>query len=146
MSNIIKPDQHLATYIYEKQTNPDAQIVLRQYQREVVEMVDSIVELAHGERDFVKSENDWKVFEELLIFWMKQWPEEYIEFKDAIKDIRETRGTGGYSKSKEIKYVGALPSQRFMKMVKAIFPAQQWDKKFTQKFVNRFPLFKVGGA
>lgn len=120
--------------------------MLRAYKRDVVETVDSIVELAHGQRDFIKSENDWKVVEELLKFWAKKWPHEYIEFKQSVADIRETRADGGYSKSKEIKYVGALPSQRFMKMIKAIFPAQQWDKTFTQKFVNKFPLFKVGGA
>lgn len=144
--NIQKPDQHLASYILEKQMNPDTRLVLRAFEREVVETVDAIVELAHGERDFIKTESDWKVFEELLKFWIKQWPQEYIEFKETIRDLRETRNDGGYSESKELKYVGALPSQRFMKMVKAIFPAQQWDKKFISKFIKRFPLFKVGGA
>lgn len=146
MGKILKPDQHLATYVYEKMTNPEAQIMLRAFERSLVEEVDSIVELAHGERDAVTSESDWKVFEELLKFWAKRWPDEYSEFKSVVSDIRATRNDGGYSQSKEIRYVGALPSQRFMKMVKAIFPHQQWDKKFTSKFVKRFPLFQVGGA
>lgn len=146
MSTIQRPDQHLANYIFEKQTNPDAKIMLRAFERRVVDTVDRIIELAHGQRDLITSESDWKVVEELLKFWAMQWPQEYIEFKGSIRNIRETRRDGGYSTSKEIKYVGALPSQRFMKMMKAIFPGQQWDKKFTQKFVNRFPLFKVGGA
>lgn len=146
MSNIQRPDQHLATYVTEKMLNPDSQFVVRAFQREVVDAVDAIVELAHGEREFVTTENDWKVFEELLKFWAKKWPDEYMEFKSVVSDIRATRNSGGYSQSKEIKYVGALPSQRFMKMVKVIFPAQQWDKKFTNKFVKKFPLFKVGGV
>lgn len=146
MSNIQRPDQHLATYVTEKMLNPDSQFVVRAFEREVVDTVDAIVELAHGERDFVRTDSDWRVFEELLKFWAKRWPDEYMEFKSAVSDIRATRNSGGYSQSKEIKYVGALPSQRFMKMVKSIFPAQQWDKKFTNKFVKKFPLFKVGGA
>ena len=146
MGIIHKPDNHLATYILEKQMYPEAKILLRAYKRDVVESVDSIIELAHGQRDYVKSDSDWKVVEALLKFWSNKWPFEYREFKQSISDIRETRNDGGYSESKEIKYIGALPSQRFMKMIKAIFPAQQWDKNFTQKFVNKFPLFKVGGA
>ncbi len=133
-------------YVYEKETNPNSVIMMRQFQKQVVDAVDRIVELAHGQRDLVKTDNDWKVVEELMGFWAKQWPHEYMEFKSAVDDIRETRNEGGYSSTKEIKYVGALPSQRFMKMLKAIFPAQQWDKKFSNKFVKRFPLFKVGGA
>ena len=146
MNTIHRPDQHLATYVTEKMMNPDTRFVVRVFERQVVDTIDAIIELAHGERDFVKSASDWKVVEAMLGFWAKKWPEEYTEFKASVADIRATRNTGGYSKSKEIKYVGALPSQRFMKMLKAIFPAQQWDKKFTQKFVNKFPLFKVGGA
>ena len=141
---IIRPDQHLATYIYEKTVNPDAVIVLKQYRRDVVDRVDRIIELAHGQRDFVISENDWKIVEELFMFWANQWPNEYREFKSVVPDIRSSRKDGGYSQSKEIKYVGAIPP-RFMKMIKAIFPAQQWDKKFINKFVNKYPLFKVGG-
>lgn len=146
MNRIIKPDPYIGLYKAEKLMNPQTKIMLRQFERSLVEEVDSIVELAHGERDAVTTESDWKVFEELMKFWAKRWPEEYYEFKEVVKDIRETRNDGGYSASKEIRYVGALPSQRFMKMVKAIFPMQQWDKKFTSKFVKRFPLFKVGGA
>ena len=141
---IIKPDQYIDHYIYEKQTNPDANLVVKAFNRKVVEDVDRIVELAHGERDFIKSESDWKVMEGLLQFWASRWPDEYRSFKATVSDIRQTRSEDGYSESREIKYVGALPSQRFMKMIKAIFPAQQWDKKFVSKFVKRFPLFKVG--
>ena len=145
MSNIIKPDQHLATYVYEKQTNPRARLVWRSYQRKIVDAIDRIVELAHGERDCVKSDNDWRIVESLLKFFADEWPDEFNDLKSSIPDIRSSRRDGGYSESKEIKYVGAIPP-RFMKMVKAIFPAQQWDKKFVNKFVKKFPLFKVGGA
>ena len=143
---ILKPDPFLPMYVYEKEINPNSVILMRQFQKQVVDAVDRIVELAHGQRDFIKTESDWKVVEEMLGFWAKQWPEEYMEFRAAVVDIRETRNKGGYSSTKEIKYVGALPSLRFQRMLKAVFPAQQWDKKFSNKFVKKFPLFKVGNA
>lgn len=143
MTNIIKPDQHIASYIYQKQTDPDIKIVLRAYKKRIVEQIDRIVELAHGQRDFIENESDWVVVEELLKFFASEWPHEFNDFIDAIPSIREAKGSG-YSKSNEIKHVGSIPP-RFMKMLKAIFPAQQWDKTFINKFVKRFPLFKVGG-
>lgn len=144
MSNIIRPDQYIDHYIYEKETNPDAQIVVRAFQRKMVEQVDRIVELAHGQRDFVTSESDWRVVEELFAFFAKEWPQEYTEFKSAMSDIRRLKGVG-YSKDKEILHTGSIPP-RLMKMVKAIFPAQQWDKTFVNKLVRKYPLFKVGEA
>jgi hypothetical protein len=141
---IIKPDPFIDNYIYEKQTNPDTKIVLKTFQRNIVDTVDQIVELAHGQRDMVRGESDWKVVEALLLFFSWKWPNEFQEFKAGIPDLRKSRNTGGYSDSKEIKYVCAIPP-RFMKLVKAIFPDQEWDKRFTNKFIRRFPLFKIGG-
>jgi len=143
MTKLIKPDQFLAHYIYEKQTNPDARIVMRSYQKRVVSTIDHIVELSHGDRDVVSTENDWGIVEELLKFFANQWPHEFNEFKASIPDIRSTRNDGGYSKSKEIKYVMAVPP-RLERMIRVIFPMQQWDKKFVNKFVKRLPMFKVG--
>ena len=145
MTKIIKPDPYMAQYVYEKQTDPDALIVMKQYQKQVVDAVDRIVEIAHGQRDYVKNESDWLVVEELLRFFAKQWPEEWAEFKTTVPDIRRTRNENGYSQNKEIKYIASVPP-KFMKMIKAIFPAQEWDKKFMAKFIKRFPLFKIGGA
>lgn len=141
--SIIKPDPYLAPYIYEKETNPDAVIVLKQYEKRIVDRINHIVELAHGERDTITSENDWKVFEELLVFFKEEWSNEFNQFRESASDIRQAKGEG-YSKSREILHVGSIPP-RLMKLVKAIFPSQQWDKKFVNKLVKRFPLFKVGG-
>lgn len=140
--SIVKPDPYLSHYIYEKETNPNSQIVLRQYERRIVERIDAIVELAHGERDIISTASDWKVFEELLKFFASEWPDEFNEFQSTMKDIREIKGEG-YSRSREIKHVGSFPP-KLMRITKAIFPSQQWDKKFTSKLVRRFPLFRVG--
>lgn len=142
MNTIQRPDQHLASYIHLKQVNPDAKIVWRKYQKRLVDTIDRIVELAHGQRDEIKSEKDWKIVEELFSFFAKEWPNEYADFRNAIPKIREAKGTG-YSKSREILHVGSIPP-RFARMIRAIFPAQEWNKKFVSKFVKRFPLFKVG--
>ncbi len=144
MTKIIKPDQHLATYIYEKTVNPEANLVWKTYQKRLVDKVDRIVELAHGQRDLVKNEEDWKIVEVLVDFFANEWPNEFNEFKKSIPDIRHSRRLNGYSKDKEIKYVGAIPV-KLMRIVKAIFPDQEWDKEFLYKFIKRFPLFKIGG-
>lgn len=137
-------DPHLSTYIYVKKTNPKAPIVWRQYERRLVDSVDRLVELAHGERDLVKSLKDWEIVIEIVKFFADEWPDEWNSFKATIPDIRHTRREGGYSETGEIKYVGAIPP-RLMRMIKAIFPLQEFDKRFVNKFVSKFPLFKVGG-
>jgi hypothetical protein len=145
---IQKVDPYLSQYVWEKSVNPDAPIVWRQYQREVVEDVDRLVELAHdktGHRENVASQKDWEVVEELINFFAKKWPKEYWEFRKSIPDIRSSRRDGGYSEHKLMMYVAALPP-RLERLIKAIFPAQQFNKQFTWKLIRKFPLLKVGGA
>jgi hypothetical protein len=145
MDTIQLPDPYIDHYIYEKATNPKSHIVWKQYRKSMVERTDRIIELAHGQRDVVKSQSDWTVVGELLNFWAEEYPQEYQEFRKSIPDIRGSRNDGGYSKTREIKYLGALPP-RFMKMIRVIFPFQQFDKSFMYKMIKRFPLFKVGGV
>ena len=145
MDTIQTPDPYISQYVYEKASDPNARIVWKQYEKRLVDRTDRIVELAHGERDVVKSASDWDVVEELLKFWYEEYPLEYKEFKSSVVDIRRSRNSDGYSKSRDTRYLGALPP-RFMRMIKAIFPFQQFDRAFTNKLVNRIPLFKVGGV
>ena len=138
-------DPYIDHYIYEKTTDPTANIVWKQYQKRLVDRTNKIIELAHGERDVVKSQSDWTVLEELARFWADEFPQEYQEFKASIPDIRGSRNDGGYSKSREMKYLGALPP-RFIKMIRVIFPFQQFDKSFMYKLIKKFPMFKIGGV
>jgi len=137
-------DPYMSHYVYEKTVDPKAPIVWKQYQKRLVDRTNRIIELAHGERDTVKSQSDWTVVEELLNFWADEYPLEYGEFRKTIPEIRGSRNAGGYSSSGEIKYLGALPP-RFVKMIKVIFPFQQFDKAFMYKLIKRFPMFKIGG-
>ncbi len=135
-------DPFLAQYVYEKQTKPEKTLVWRQFRENDVKAVDRIVELAHGDREAVVTQKDWEIFASLLAFYQERWPDEFNSFVDSVKDIRRSRSQGAYSKSKEMMYVGTLPV-RFMKIIKVIFPEQQFDKKFIWKMVNKFKIFKV---
>lgn len=142
--SILKPDPYEDFYAAHKQVHPDDRLEVRAFNRRLVEQVDAIVELAHGERDFISSESDWQIAEKLVDFWAREWPQEFAEFKSAIPEIRESKRDGGYSETGEIQHVGSMPG-RLMSLIKAIYPLQQWDKKFTTKFMKRFKLFKVAG-
>ena len=117
----------------------------RQFRRDDVAEVDKLIELAGDAREDVKTESDWRLVEIIAQFFMQRWPNEFTEFYKTIPQIRDTRRSKGYSSTKEIKYVGALPF-RLMKLIQIIFPYQQFDKKFVYRLVKRIPLLKVGGA
>lgn len=138
-------DPYYEHYAFEKATNPNAKLVWRQFRKKHVDKVDQLVKLAQGDRDTIKSEKDWEILRAIIVFFAEEWPDEFSQFKATIPDIRETRMEGGYSKSREIKYLGAMPA-RLIKMIKIIFPFQEFNKEFMYKFIKRFPLFKVGGV
>lgn len=145
MTDLIKPDPYLPLYAYQKAEHPEHKIVLRQYRKTDVEAVDELVELSRGRTD-VRTESDWTLLDKIIMFYTQRWPQEWEEFKNTLPDIRETRGEGGYSGSKEIKYLAAIPL-RLERLIKACFPYNQWNKKFANKFVKRFSRgFQVGGV
>lgn len=145
MDTLETPDPYISHYIYEKTVNPQAKLYWKAYRKRQVDMANKIVELAHGEREVVKSGKDWEIVGELLKFFATEWPGEYKQFESTIPDIRASRRAGGYSESGEIRYVGALPL-RFMKMIQVIFPFQQFDKQFVNNLVKRIPVLRVGGV
>jgi hypothetical protein len=144
MNKIQTLDPYLSAYIYEKSENPDAPIVWRQFEKRMVDKVDRIVELSKGHRESIVSNNDWEVMGELLKFFAEEWPEEFEPFKKQMSDIRSSRRADGYSQTREIRFVAALPP-RFERIIKAVFPFQSFDKKFVNKLARKFPVFKVGG-
>jgi len=141
---IIKPDTFTPFYILEKQRHPDKKLWWLQVRQKDLDDVDKLVALSHGNRDTVQSPQDWDIIEELLKFFVTRWPREWEEFAKVIPQIKGTRRTGGYSKSKEMMYLASLPP-RFERLIKAVFPLQQFNKDFIYKLVNKFKVFKVGG-
>jgi hypothetical protein len=121
----------------------DPQIQQRLFRKEDVEAVDLIIKRARG-RQVVKTDDDWSVVEMIVSFYFARWPKEAEEIKESVKQIRETRKNDGDSKTKELRYVAALPP-KLERMIKICFPFQQYDKAFMNKFVKKVPLFRVSG-
>lgn len=138
-------DPYFEFYAAHKETHPESKIMLRAFKKKDVEDVDELLKISRGFRDEVKTESDWNVVAQLVIFYIKRWPEDWMQFRDTMPDIRQSRRNGGYSASREIKYVGALPL-RLERLIKAIFPHNQVNKKFLYQFIRRFKIFQVGGV
>lgn len=127
--------------------NPDQIMLLRAFRQRDVDAVDKIVELSRGRED-VKTESDWKVLLAVVEFYIRRWPDEWMEFRSTMPDIRQTRNVNkkhGYSDSKEIKYLAAIPL-RLERLIKICFPQNQFNKKFSYEFIRRFKAFQVAGA
>ena len=117
---------------------------IKVFHKKDVEDVNYLVHIAHGKRETVNSSEDWEVVAKIFEFWTRRWPSEWQEYARTVLDIRSTRSRkDGLSRTHEIKYVGTLPP-RFMRLVKAIYPQQQFDKKFVYGLVNRIKITKVG--
>jgi hypothetical protein len=119
---------------------------LRPYRKSDVEAANYLVRISRGRQE-VKTASDWGVLAKVLEFWCRRWPEEWQEFSTTVQDIRRTRARkDGYSREKGkegVRYLGALPL-RLMKLIKVVFPLQQWDRKFVEKFINNIKITRVG--
>ena len=114
----------------------------RPFSKHQVACVDAILKAANGKHGSVESELDWKLLEEMWKIYAWFFPAEVEAFKQSVAETRATRNVGGYSATKEMIYLGAIPG-RFMKMVQVIFDTQRFDKKFSNKLVKRLSLFAV---
>ncbi len=141
---IIKPDPHLARYVFEKQQNPDRKLWWLAVKRRDLEDVDRLVEISHGNRESIKTSQDWQVLDELLKFFAYRWPTEFKDFIEAMPKIKESRNPGGYSKNKEMMYLAALPP-RLEGLIKTLFPLQEFNKDFMYKLIRKYRIFRVGG-
>lgn len=144
MNNLLIPDPYDSIYEYKGLEDPSFQYGLIPLPRWKVDAVNDLLNRYKG-ADAVKTEKDWNSVAGLVVFFIQNFPQEWAEFRKTIPDIRETRRSGGYSKSREIRYVASLPF-RLERLIKVLFPHQQFDKLFVNKFVKRFKIFQVGGA
>ena len=136
MNNIVTQDPYEA--LYDPETVQYAKVP-----RHIVEQIDKLVEASRGRTD-VKTESDWVLVSRIFEFWTRAFPNEWAEFAEQVRLIKETRlNKQGYSPTKEIKYVGALPL-RFERMIKTCFPRQQFDKSFVAKLTNNIKIVRVG--
>lgn len=142
---ITRTDPYMSLYAFEKTQNPEQKFMMRAFRERDVQDVDKLVELSRGNRETVKTDKDWQILNELIVFYITRWPNEWTEFRSTMPDIRQTRGKGGYSSTKEILYLAALPF-RLERLIKTIFPYQQYNKKFMYEFCRRFKAFQVAGV
>lgn len=111
--------------------------------KNILMAIDKLVIESRG-RSQVKTESDWVLLSKIFEFWTRAFPNEWEEFVEQIKLIKDTRlNAQGYSASREIRYVGALPI-RFERLIKTCFPQQQFDKKFMSKLTNHIKVVRVG--
>lgn len=144
MTNLTKADPYMEFYAAHKAVHPEDRIMLRAFRQKDVDDVDRLMEISKGHREEVKTDSDWNVLANVVVFYIQRWPNEWEEFRKTIPDIRRTRKNGGYSTSREIKYLGAIPL-RLERLIKAIFPRNQFNKRFSNQFIKRFGIFQVGG-
>lgn len=141
--DLVTVDPYEKLYKYEQVTNPNVVIGYRVHKKSDVEAVDRLVLKSRGRQE-VKTESDWQLLGDIITFFADRWPVDWAQFAKAVPDIRTTRRAGGYSKSKEIKYVASLP-YKLERLIKTCFPMQQFDKKFVYSLIRRYKIFKIGG-
>lgn len=137
------PDPYESAYQAQKLMDPSFTFELKPFKKRDVNAVDSLIKEI-GPRETVTSESDWQALEKVVKFYIERWPNDFKEFADSIPSIRQSRNAGGYSDSKEIRYVAALP-YKLERLIKNFFPLQQYDKDFVYKLASRIKLLKIGG-
>ena len=136
-------DGHLINYIEALKQDPSKKLWWLQVKKSDVEAVDYLVKICGGHRESVKTAKDWEVVTTICDFFAKRWPEEFIEFKSTVPDIRHTRRSGGKSTLGTI-YLGALPP-RLMKLLGIVFTKIQWNRTFVDNLLRKVPLLKIAG-
>lgn len=140
-------DPYKALYDMEKVGDPGFDYEMLPIKRSDLDAVDYLMKVAGGSRSTVETLSDWNVVAKIFEFWTRRWPRDWHNFASNIQDIRATRARkDGYSKEKRkegVRYLAAV-DMRLMKLIKIIFPEQQWDRKFTDKFIRNIKISRVG--
>ena len=120
---------------------------IRAVKRRDVEAIDYLLKVT-GLREDVKTIGDWGAVAKVIEFYSRQWPDEWADYVNQIKDVRGSRARkDGYSREKGkegTRYLAMLPGGHFPKLFKIVFPNQQWDREFTAKFVENIKIVRVG--
>lgn len=112
------------------------------YEGALVAFVDALVELAkkNGSKDQVETSFDWNTIDYMFKGWQTLYPNTMKDFLDHMAMWRSQSTKYGVSREKGgamIQHKMELP-RPIHDMMKIIFPKQKWDKKFTEKFANRY--------
>jgi hypothetical protein len=100
----------------------------------------------------VDTDKDWKAIDLIITFYIDQYPEQWASFKaDADLYRRSLKNEYGLiSTDTKENYTNMRTTVQFpndlvvQRLIKAVFPDQQFDRPFNQAFVRRYPAFAGG--
>lgn len=112
------------------------------YEYPLVEFVDKLIELAkkNGSTLRVETSLDWNTIDYMFKGFEILYPTSSKEFYAHMAEWRRQSSRYGVSKEKG----GAMVQHKMEipmpvhQMMKIIFPLQVWDKKFAERFANRY--------
>ena len=124
----------------------DIELEWRPVDKRVVAFADAVVEATHGIPLNAQIDGDtaWLAVDRIVSLWSQYYPGEAEAYYNATKEIRDTRWDKRHAatKSKNLRYLSLIPSTLYI-IIRRVFPAQNWDKEFSRKFVERYRAFKV---
>lgn len=122
--------------------DPRLDIQMEPFPRITVELVDKMVEIAkkNESTSHVQTSGDWDTIINLYKLFKTFYPKTEADFIKQMKDFRKdeyAHGIGG-DKGARIQHQMEVPKPLFS-MIMAIFPDQQWDKKFVKDLAKVLP-------
>jgi len=125
----------------------DGDIYYVPFERPIVQAVDALVAFAKAKEagKIVEREADWEVMEKIFSLWSTMFPHEYESFAEAQKLTRaHQKNALGTAREGEamIQHQLNIPKSLYGLIV-AIYPLQQFDKKFVAQLAKRMPILKA---
>lgn len=113
-----------------------------------IKAVDHLVKLAKHTtpKGRVESPNDWRILKETILVWSKYYPEDFTQFTESAKQLKRAhqfnKGIAKGDGEALIQHQLEIP-EKLYHMIMSMFPNQNFDKEFVQKFMKELPLFDV---
>lgn len=92
----------------------------------------------------VESSIHWQMLEYIMELWQGLYPQHAKDFLSSMEKFRRASNRLGIGKEKGgalVQHQLEMP-QKLYQMITFVFPDQELDKKFVQKFTDRFKAFK----
>lgn len=118
--------------------------------RRKVLYIDALIEKAKRLQinDFIQTENDWEIVQDLFKLFIKEYPEDYENFKRSVERIKSSMlREDGIVKDKDAMMQHQLEiPEKFFLMLEAMFPLQSkhLDEGFVRELARRIPILQIG--
>lgn len=116
------------------------------YERYLVEFVDSLIKLANKNesKSHVRREKDWETIAYMFKGFCVLYPQTAKSFLEHMKEVHKASAHGIAREGEGMIQHKLEVPRPFYEMFDAIFPDQEWDKKFCERFAQRMPMFAGG--